>query len=42
MKKSVAVAVVLLASVLLYSCSIYTCPTYAKKEPKKEIRKNRI
>ena len=40
MKKSLAV--ILLASVVLYSCSEYTCPTYTKKEPKKDIRTNRI
>ena len=40
MKKSLAV--ILLASVVLYSCSEYTCATYAKKEPKKDMRKNRI
>jgi hypothetical protein len=40
MKKSVVI--ILLACVFLYSCSEYTCPTYAKKEPKKDIRKNRI
>jgi hypothetical protein len=40
MKKSLAV--IILATVVLYSCSVYTCPTYAKKEPKKDIRNNRI